>query len=151
MGYNSYRVNQGDISYTVTSDDHSGTKLIDANNKISSLASSVAKLEIMVQAMFEIMTEQGISPELINAKIIEITDRDTGKGNVPDNTQACPRCGKTVKELANAPLTGRCMYCGKVIKFYPSFELPGQEKPEETPVDTDPFAQDQDPGFTGSI
>lgn len=131
MAYKSYRQTSGDVSYTVTQDDHTGTKLIDTNNKLSSLASSVAKLEIMVQAMFELMVEKGIDPDLINAKLVEITDRNTAEVNVPDSTKPCPRCGKTVKELSGAPLTGRCMYCGKEVKFYPVFEVGDKAKEAE--------------------
>ena len=151
MAYRSYRTTSGEVSYTVTQDDHTGTKLIDANNKISSLASSVAKLEIMVQAVFELMVEKGIDPELINARLIEITDRKTANVNVPDLSQPCPRCGKTVKELSGAPLTGRCMYCGKIVKFYPVFEMGDKSKEAEAQPEAEQNPIPDDLGFNDTL
>ncbi|MBQ6017908.1 MAG: hypothetical protein IJL19_08505 [Clostridiales bacterium] len=104
--------------------------MADANIKMGGIGCTVAKHEIMLQALFEAMVEQGVDPELINAKVVELTDAKLAKFGNPASAKPCPRCGKMVKELADTPLLGRCMYCGIAVKFYPTFET--GKKEEET-------------------
>jgi len=109
---------------------NSADMMADANIKMGGIGCTVAKHEIMLQALFEAMVEQGVDPELINAKVVELTDAKLTKFGNPASAKPCPRCGKMVKELADTPLLGRCMYCGIAVKFYPTFET--GKKEEET-------------------
>lgn len=114
------------IQNTLLSDSHTSSKLIETSSKINDLTSEIAKLEIMTQAMLEIMVERGISPEQINAKIVEVADRKSKEVTKTQVTITCPRCGKPIKESTVAPVSGRCMYCGMKVMFYPVFE-PGNK------------------------
>lgn len=109
---------------------NSADMMADANIKMGGIGCTVAKHEIMLQALFEAMVEQGVDPELINAKVVELTDAKLAKIGNPASAKPCPKCGKMVKELADTPLLGRCMYCGIAVKFYPTFET--GKKEEET-------------------
>ena len=114
---------------------NSADMMADANIKMGGIGCTVAKHEIMLQALFEAMVEQGVDPELINAKVVELTDAKLAKFGNPASAKPCPRCGKMVKELADTPLLGRCMYCGTYVTFYPLLE---EEKPaEESPAPGD--------------
>ena len=101
----------------------------DSNLRLENLRSTVAKLEVMVQAMYMVMVDQGIDPELINSKVVDLVDN---KLEVQHQTMSkpCPYCGKMVKESGKTPLIGRCLYCGKQVKFYPTFTV-GEDKPAE--------------------
>ena len=109
---------------------NSADMMADANIKMGGIGCTVAKHEIMLQALFEAMVEQGVDPELINAKVVELTDAKLAKFGNPASAKPCPKCGKMVKELADTPLLGRCMSCGIAVKFYPTFET--GKKEEET-------------------
>lgn len=109
---------------------NSADMMADANIKMGGIGCTIAKHEIMLQALFEAMVEQGVDPELINAKVVELTDAKLAKIGNPASAKPCPRCGKMVKELSETPMLGRCMYCGMAVKFYPTFEI--AKKEEET-------------------
>lgn len=101
--------------------DRSSEGLADANIRIGNMKSDIADLEIMLQAMYRVMIEQGVDPKLFEAKIDEIMKE---RGPVPPvkiQSKTCPKCGKAVKKSANAPLLGKCMYCGTSVPFYPTF------------------------------
>ena len=42
------------------------------------------------QALFEAMVEQGVDPELINAKVVELTDAKLAKIGNPASAKPCP-------------------------------------------------------------
>ncbi len=101
--------------------DRSSEGLADANIRISNMKSDIAELEIKLQAMYKIMIEQGVDPKLCEAKIEEVM-KERPAVQVPTiQAKPCPKCGKAVKKSANAPLLGKCMYCGTSVPFYPSF------------------------------
>ena len=102
--------------------DRSGDGIVEANSKIGSLRSDISELEIKVQALYRVMVEQGIDPKLFDAKIEEIMKERTGRKPIPKQSKPCPKCGRTVSKNGNAPLLGKCMYCGTNVPFYPSFE-----------------------------
>ena len=100
----------------------------DTNIKIGNIGSTIAKHEIMLQALFEAMVEQGVDPELINAKVVELTDAKLAKVGNPVTAKPCPKCGKAVQETGKTPMMGRCMYCGQTVKFYPLFKTGNEEE-----------------------
>ena len=114
--------------------DRTGPGIAEANSKIGDMKSDISDLEIKVQALYRVMVEQGVDPKLFDAKIEEIMkERQEKKGLVSAKPQVkpCPKCGKAVKKSPNAPMLGRCMYCGTNVPFYPSFSNTEQANPEE--------------------
>ena len=98
------------------------------------MTGQITDLEIKLEAMYRVMVEQGVDPKLFDAKIEEIMkERQEKKGLVSAKPQVkpCPKCGKAVKKSPNAPMLGRCMYCGTNVPFYPSFSNTEQANPEE--------------------
>lgn len=114
--------------------DRSSEGLADANIRIGDMTGQITDLEIKLEAMYRVMVEQGVDPKLFDAKIEEIMkERQEKKGLVSAKSQVkpCPKCGKAVKKSPNAPMLGRCMYCGTNVPFYPSFSNTEQANPEE--------------------
>ena len=114
--------------------DRSSEGLADANIRIGDMNGQITDLEIKLEAMYRVMVEQGVDPKLFDAKIEEIMkERQEKKGLVSAKPQVkpCPKCGKAVKKSPNAPMLGRCMYCGTNVPFYPSFTNTEQANPEE--------------------
>ena len=114
--------------------DRSSEGLADANIRIGDMTGQITDLEIKLEAMYRVMVEQGVDPKLFDAKIEEIMkERQEKKGLVSAKPQVkpCPKCGKAVKKSPNAPMLGRCMYCGTNVPFYPSFSNTEQANPEE--------------------
>ena len=114
--------------------DRSSEGLAHANIRIGDMTGQITDLEIKLEAMYRVMVEQGVDPKLFDAKIEEIMkERQEKKGLVSAKPQVkpCPKCGKAVKKSPNAPMLGRCMYCGTNVPFYPSFSNTEQANPEE--------------------
>lgn len=130
--YNSYRSNN-DIS-RISSDNRSAERAAEASRNVSIMQSDVLRINILLQAMMEIMIEQGIDPALINAKIDEIMEKPETFTPLGKESKPCPKCGKTVLDNGNIPLVGTCMYCGTQVKF-PPYVKTGDEAPlsEENP------------------
>ena len=107
----------------------------DANLRMDLMISNYARMRVISQALFEVMVEQGIDPDLINSKIKRIVDNELDSILDQKTAQPCPKCGKMVRESGKTPLPGRCMHCGSKVKFYPFFGMPeeavAEEKPEE--------------------
>ncbi|MBP5654179.1 MAG: hypothetical protein J6X33_01565 [Clostridiales bacterium] len=118
----------------------------DANRSISVLRSQLLKLEIIQHAMWELMTEQGISQDQLNAKIDAVISGGY-KFSYVDDVAICPRCGKNVREGEQTPMVGRCMFCGTNVTFYPySSDNATPSAPDEQNIGDDPLA-DLDNGF----
>lgn len=116
--------------------DRSTEALADTNQRLGGVNDQIAALEIKLQAMYRVMVEQGVDPALFEAKIDEIMEERGIKVPAPQNeVKACPKCGKPVKKNGNTPLLGRCLYCGTVVKFNPTFL-------SEEPVETEPEPED---------
>ncbi len=94
-------------------------KAAEANRGIVELRSDILRLNIMVQAMLEIMMEQGVDTSLINAKIDEIVDRPGTFAPHKKDSKPCPKCGRIILDNGNTPLVGTCLYCGTVVMFPP--------------------------------
>ena len=123
--------------------DRSSEGLADANIRIGDMTVEITDLEIKLEAMYRVMVEQGVDPKLFDAKIEEIMkERQEKKGLVSAKPQVkpCPKCGKAVKKSPNAPMLGRCLYCGTNVPFYPSFSKEEEPDPaEEQPGEQDIF------------
>lgn len=113
--------------------------ITDANLKIGSLTGQIAELEVKLEAMYRVMLEQGVDPELFEQKIAEIMSEKQINRPAQLPIKPCPKCGKNVKKNANTPLYGRCMYCSTVVPFYPTFkkEEEAEEKKDDLGVDGD--------------
>ena len=118
----------------------------DASRSMSVLRSQLLKLEIIQHAMWELMTEQGISQDQLNAKIDAVISGGY-KFSYVDDVAVCPRCGKNVREGEQTPMVGRCMFCGTNVTFYPySSENTAPADAPEQNADNDPLS-DLDNGF----
>lgn len=105
----------------------------DANLRMDLMISNYARMRVISQALFEVMVEQGVDPNLINDKIKTIVDNDLDRLLDQKLAQPCPKCGKMVKESGKEPLTGRCIHCGSKVRFYPFFGMPEKAVVEEKP------------------
>ena len=106
-----------------------------SEENINDLQGRVKKLEIITQAMWEVVQDTGVPIEKLYAKIDELV-LDPGRKVKPayENIHIvnCPRCGKAIQESKATPMLGRCMFCGEKIVFYPYSEntANAQEKAE---------------------
>ena len=130
----------------------------ESRRQVDELHTSIARLDMIVCAMWELMNENGISTEDLHKKIDDIIVRR--KANVYHyNMMDCPRCGKPIQESNKVPMLGRCVYCGESVTFYPYMSYNKAEEPipeeveekpaeEETPVqETKPYNPLDDLGF----
>ena len=112
-----------------------------SDENINDLQGRVKKLEIITQAMWEVIQDTGVSIDKLYAKIDELV-LDPNKKVKPayENIHIvnCPRCGKAIQESKATPMLGRCMFCGEKIVFYPYSENTAnvQEKVENTDGDS---------------
>lgn len=104
-------------------------RIASANNSMDEIRCELAKLELILQAMWKVMEEQGVEPSAINAKIDEIME-NRPKNNYQKKLKPCPKCGKNVQESLKTPLVGRCLFCGEVVKFYPYLDEDGDGLPD---------------------
>jgi hypothetical protein len=141
MSYRSYNKTNEMIN-TYSGVTGSAEKVAEANRNITDMRSDILRLKIMVQAMMEIMAEQGVDPALINSKIEEIMERPDTFMPVKKASKPCPSCGRVITDNGGTPLTGTCLYCGTVVKFPPEFHN-GEKKPDDSgddnPGDNDPL------------
>ena len=114
---------------TASMEARNSERVAEVNRGLNDLKSDILRQKIMLQAMMEIMVEQGIDPERINAKIDEVVSRPETFNPTKRETMPCPRCGKNIIDNGNTPLTGTCLYCGQVVRFSP--HLPVEDKPQE--------------------
>ena len=119
--FNDYQNNLSEIK-NITAEGRNAGRVNEVNRSVNDVRSEVLTLRIMVQAMMEIMADRGISPDVINAKIEEITNRPETFDAPKKLSTNCPGCGRLILDNGNTPLTGTCLYCGKVVKFAPKFE-----------------------------
>ena len=122
--FNNYN-RENDIRGT-SSESRNAEKVAEANRSINDLRSDVLRLKIMLQAMMEIMVEQGVAPDLINSKIDEIMTRTEIFEPLEKEIKPCPKCGRLILDNGVLPLTGTCLYCGATVRFPPKF-TPGKE------------------------
>lgn len=128
---------------TASMEARNSERVAEVNRGLNDLKSDILRQKIMLQALMEIMVEQGIDLERINAKIDEVASRPETFNPAKRETMPCPRCGKTIIDNGNTPLTGTCLYCGTVVRFPPHLTLGKEEEQTKDPIQ-DPA---QDPLF----
>lgn len=133
-----YNNNNVDVSgiKTASMEARNSERVAEVNRNLTDLKSDILRLKIMVQAMMEIMVEQGIDPERINAKIDEVVSRPETFNSTGRESMPCPKCGKQIVDNGNTPLTGTCLYCGAIVRFPPHFDLGNKNgQPQEPALD----------------
>ena len=136
-------INYGAEYKNATAEARNSERVAEVNRNLTDLKSDILRLKIMVQAMMEIMVEQGIDPERINAKIDEVVSRPETFNPTMRASMPCPRCGKNIIDNGNTPLTGTCLYCGTTVKFPPLIKT-GEE---DTDTEQDPELNSVPDGF----
>lgn len=131
---------------SATAEIRNAERVADVSRNVSDIRSEFLELKIMVRAMYKIMLEQGIDPALINTKMDEIMEDPEIYMPYTKASKPCPKCGRTVVDNGNTPLTGTCLYCGTVVKFPPHFNL-GNSDTENT-EDLNSEAGNSDGTFT---
>ncbi len=121
--YNTYNNNLSEIK-NISAEGRNAGRVNDVSRSINDVRSEVLTLRIMVQAMMEIMADRGVDPGIINAKIEEIVARPETFDAPEKLSTTCPGCGRLILDNGTMPLTGTCLYCGKVVRFAPKF-VPG--------------------------
>lgn len=144
-----YNNNNVDVSgiKTASMEARNSERVAEVNRNLNDLKSDILRQKIMIQALMEIMAEQGIDPERINAKIDEVVSRPETFNSTGRESMPCPKCGKQIVDNGNTPLTGTCLYCGAVVRFPPHIIIgKNEEQPQEPALDPalDPF---QDSAF----
>lgn len=94
-------------------------RLMDAKRNMEDLKCSLTKCETVINAMWEVLQAHGISADELNAKIKEIVESDSMFKGYQNSMMPCPKCGKTIQESGTKPMTGRCLFCGEDVFFYP--------------------------------
>ncbi|MBO4494984.1 MAG: hypothetical protein J5752_03905 [Clostridiales bacterium] len=102
--------------------DRSTEALTEVNILIGDLKTQVAELEIKLQAMYSVIVEQGVDPQLFESKVEELMKAHVENPTEQKKAYTCPECGKAVKPSYKDPLTGKCLFCGAKIQIRPSFE-----------------------------
>ena len=119
---------------TASMEARNSERVAEVNRGLNELKSDILRQKIMLQALMEIMVEQGIDLERINAKIDEVASRPETFNPTKRETMPCPRCGKTIIDNGNTPLTGTCLYCGTVVRFPPHLTLGKEEEQTQDPI-----------------
>ena len=133
------------------------SRMMNQARELDELGNLLSRLDMITNAMWELLQDNGITREMLYKKMDELVDRRK-QGHNYYTRVACPRCGKPIQESTKMPLIGRCVYCGAEVTFYPysddvklmenddGFE----EEPEEAPVvpqDHKPYNPSEDLGF----
>ena len=131
----------------ITNSSRAAEKAAEANRNISELKSEILSVKVMIQAMSEIMIENGVSIDQINAKINEIMERPETFEPFEKLSKPCPKCGRLILDNGTVPLTGTCLYCGTVVRFPPQIEMENDEEDSDGSETDGSEEQDQDSTF----
>ncbi len=76
--------------------------------RVYELDDRIDRLTLVIQAMWSLLEEQGLTQEQLEARILELDGSD-GRvdGLVIPDAQTCPECGAKVN-----PGAGKCQFCG---------------------------------------
>ena len=95
-------------------------RISNTNRSVDDVKSELVKMKMLINAMWEIIQEQGVSSEVLNRKLDEILEREKQKKTYARYPmKPCPKCGKTIQESSKTPMRGRCLFCGEEVVFYP--------------------------------
>ncbi len=130
----------------ITNSSRAAEKAAEANRNISELKSEILSVKVMIQAMSEIMIENGVSIDQINTKINEIMERPETFEPFEKLSKPCPKCGRIILDNGTVPLTGTCLYCGTVVRFPPQIEMENDEAEEGGSETAE--SENTDPGST---
>ena len=87
-------------------------------NKNVTAGSSLARMDMLVSAMWELMLEKGFTREQLNAKLDHVRQTHPMSGSKPA-VGLCPECKTKVTENPRTPFEGKCIYCGNTVTIYP--------------------------------
>lgn len=93
-------------------------RMKESKRQVDELGTSIARLDMIVCAMWELMQENGISQEALHEKIDDLI-RNRQASVYRYSIIDCPKCGKPIQESNKTPMLGRCVYCGQTVTFYP--------------------------------
>ncbi len=113
MAYNNPNQDVSYMSNTRTSD-----KVMDQAREIENISQMIGKMDIILNAMFELFQETGVEKQRIYDKIDEIIQR---RNDNPYGVEfrICPKCGHKITEARTTPMRGNCLFCGEKANFYP--------------------------------
>ncbi len=95
-------------------------RLSDARRTVEDFRCSLEKIELVMNAMWDIMQEHGVTADELNGRIKTLVESGNGpKNHYQSEMMPCPKCGKTIQESSIKPMTGRCVFCGENVFFYP--------------------------------
>lgn len=109
-------------SFSAEMEDFKNPHFDHAGEVANEAAGKVKKIEIILQAMWELMQENGVTTEQLHAKIDELVlDPEKKVKPAYENIRIikCPKCGKSIQESKTTPMVGSCMFCGEKVVFYP--------------------------------
>lgn len=125
--FNNYQNAQEDMR-NLSLESRTSEKVSEVNRNVGDMRSDILRVKIMAQAMLEIMVEQGVDADRINAKIEEIISRPETFESTARESKPCPRCGRMILDNGTMPLTGTCLYCGAVVRFPPHLNIGNKEE-----------------------
>ena len=125
--FNNYQNAQEEMR-NLSLESRTSEKVSEVNRNVGDMRSDILRVKIMAQAMLEIMVEQGVDADRINAKIEEIISRPETFESPLRESKPCPRCGRMILDNGTMPLTGTCLYCGAVVRFPPHLNLGNKEE-----------------------
>lgn len=77
-------------------------------SRIYDLDDRIDRLTLVIQAMWSLLEEQGMTPEQLQARVLELDESDGQiDGKVTSAAKTCPECGAKV-----SPGVGKCQFCG---------------------------------------
>lgn len=85
---------------------------------IENMGLMVEKLDLTINALLEILIEQGVEKKHIYDKIDEIIARRLEDPYAID-FRVCPKCQHKITESNKTPMRGTCFFCGHKEAFYP--------------------------------
>ena len=131
--FNNYQNTQEEMR-NISLESRTSEKVSEVNRNVGDMRSDILRVKIMTQAMLEIMAEQGVDVNRINAKIEEIIARPETFESTMRESKPCPRCGRMILDNGTMPLTGTCLYCGAIVRFPPKIDLGKKEEQDQDPT-----------------
>ena len=117
-------------------------RMKESKRQVDELGTSIARLDMIVCAMWELMQENGIPKEALYEKLDNLIQKRKAsvyRYSIID----CPKCGKPIQESNKTPMLGRCVYCGQTVTFYPySTEISAVDDDEAESAEPEPVQEE---------
>ena len=117
-------------------------RMKESKRQVDELGTSIARLDMIVCAMWELMQENGIPKEALYEKLDNLIQKRKAsvyRYSIID----CPKCGKPIQESNKTPMLGRCVYCGQTVTFYPySTEISAVDDDEAEDAEPEPVQEE---------